>query len=332
VLVTGGCGFIGSHLAEALVTAGARVTVLDNLQSGRPENLDSIEADVRSVIGDVRDSRLVRNVVRQSKPEIVFHLAANASVPGSVTDPIYDFETNCHGTVVLLDALRQAGGCRKFVLASSGAVYGEPERLPIREDAPLRPISPYGASKLAAETEALIFHRVYGVPVVVARIFNVYGPRMARFVVLDFLRKLRQDPSILEILGTGRQVRDFNYVTDAVHGLLLLADTAPEGEVYNLSSGTACSVTELAHHLIDGLALEPRPRLVYSQASWTGDAQRWEVSIEKIAAAGYTPRVTLSQGLRRVAEWFDEEHTERERPEPIGRFRTSEAGRRVRLV
>ncbi|HZO87538.1 MAG TPA: SDR family NAD(P)-dependent oxidoreductase [Chthonomonadaceae bacterium] len=303
-LVTGGGGFIGSHLAERLVALGARVTVLDNLQAGNWHNLCKVREWVRTVEADVRDAAAVAKVIEQTRPRFVFHLAANASVPGSVESPAYDFESNCAGTFHILNALRLAGGCEKVILASSGAVYGEPGGFPIREDDPLRPISPYGASKLSAEVQARMFHAVYGVPVVIARLFNTYGPRMARFVVLDFLRKLRSDPTRLEVLGTGKQVRDFTYVSDTVEGLLVLAAHGEDGQAYNLSSGANCSVTELAHSLIAALGLTGKTEIAYTGKSWVGDAQRWEVSIEKIRALGYRPCVPLCEGLARTIDWF----------------------------
>ena len=189
------------------------------------------------------------------------------------------------------------------MIASSGAVYGEPERFPIGEEDPLRAISPYGASKLAAEIEAGMFHRVYGLPVVIARLFNTYGPRMARFVVLDFLRKLERDPDLLEILGSGQQRRDFNYVADTVAALLILGQRGEPGQAYNVASGRSCSVLDLAHMMIAALGLTDRTRIVTTGASWVGDAQRWEVCIEKIAALGYQPHVSLVEGLARVIEW-----------------------------
>lgn len=257
VLVTGGCGFIGSHLVEQLVAQKAHVTALDNLQAGRWVNLDTVAGVVQIIEADICDKTLVTHLIQDIQPQIVFHLAANASVPKSVEDPSYDFATNCYGTFILLNALRQhsQGICEKFILASSGAVYGEPASFPIFETDPLRPISPYGASKVAAETETQMFGYVYGLPVVIARLFNTYGPRMARFVVLDFLRKLSQNPAVLEVLGTGQQVRDFTFVSDAVNGLLLLAVLGQNGEAYNISSGVSHSVTELAHTLLNILGL-----------------------------------------------------------------------------
>ena len=176
VLVTGGCGFIGSHLVEALVANQADVWVLDNLQAGLVSNLVGVRDRVNLVLGDVRDPGCVKHLIRLSRPRYVFHLAANASVPGSVEDPAYDFETNCAGTFVLLDALRGQDDCAKIVLASSGAVYGQPSVFPIKETHARNPISPYGASKSCAETIAQMFCQVYRLPVVTSRIFNTYGP------------------------------------------------------------------------------------------------------------------------------------------------------------
>jgi UDP-glucose 4-epimerase len=304
VLVTGGCGFIGSHLVEALVDLDARVTVVDNMQAGRWENLDAIEKGVRRVEGDVRDVAMMEQIVAETQPRFVFHLAANASVPGSVQEPVYDFETNCAGSFVLLEALRSAGTAAKIVVASSGAVYGEPVRFPISEDDALAPISPYGASKLAMEIEARMFHRVYQQSVVIARLFNCYGPRMARFVILDFLRKLQRDPNVLEVLGTGQQIRDFTYVSDTVQGLLLLAVHGEDGHAYNVSSGVTHSVTELANKLIVASGLAGQTEIRYTGKSWVGDAQHWEVSINKLCALGYFPGVTLECGLENIINWF----------------------------
>jgi UDP-glucose 4-epimerase len=306
VLVTGGCGFIGSHLVDVLVAQGACVWVLDNLKAGSLANLRAARDAVNIEIGDIRDVSRVRDVVSRCRPEIVFHLAANASVPGSVEDPVYDFETNSGGTFALLSALREIGVCKKVILASSGAVYGQPRTFPITEETLVDPISPYGASKAGAEITSRIFFRIFGMPVVIARVFNTYGPRMARFVILDFLRKLHRDPSTLEILGDGNQKRDLIYVSDTVRGLVLLAEHGVPVEAYNISSGSSLSVTEVAHRLISALGLAGQTRITYSDSSWPGDAQRWEVSNDKIRTLGFTPEVPLTEGLWRTIQWFQE--------------------------
>lgn len=303
VLVTGGAGFIGSHLIESLTAEGAKVVVLDNLRDGLAASLEGSTAEL--VLGDVRHTADVTAVVGRVQPRIVFHLAANASVPGSVAEPAYDFETNSSGTFVLLEVLRKTACCERFVLASSGAVYGQPNEFPIREATQLRPISPYGASKVNAEVTARMFWDVYGVPTITARLFNTYGPRMARFVVLDFLRKLQKNRDELEILGDGRQVRDFTFVSDTVQGLRLLVESGEPGEAYNLSSGKSHSVTDLARLMLEEMGLAGRTRLRFTGASWAGDALRWEVDITRLAAIGYRPRVALGPGLRMTFEWFN---------------------------
>lgn len=310
ILVTGGYGFIGSHLVEWLVEAGAGVTILDNLQAGKVANLETVADKITRVEGDVRDTVAVDGVIEELKPHYVFHLAANASVPLSVDEPAYDFHTNSSGTFVVLDAIRRLAkdSCKKIVVASSGAVYGEPASFPIKETDALSPISPYGASKLGAEIEARIYERVYQVPVVIARIFNAYGPRMARFVILDFLRKLHRDPLRLEVLGTGKQIRDFTYVSDTVQGLLHLAVHGVPCESYNLSSGAYHSVNSLALEMIDVLSLSGKTEIVHTGSSWVGDAQRWEVAIDKIRVLGYTPSISLRQGIEHTLKWFRAEN------------------------
>jgi len=303
VLVTGGCGFLGSHLVERLVAAGALVTVFDSMRGGPATNLEGVADRVRLVRGDVRNRSDVEAALRETRPDVVYHLAANASVPGSVEDPAYDFEANAVGTFVVLDVLRVLGLKPRVVLASSGAVYGQPDRFPITEDFPLRPISPYGTSKLCAEHIARMFLDVYGIPSVIARIFNSYGPRVPRYIVYDFLQKLRRDPTRLEILGDGKQQRDFTYVTDTVAGVVLLAEKGEPGEAYNITSGQNHSVTELATMLVSVLGLKD-VQFVYTGSSWAGDAQYWKVDNSRLHGLGFDEGVPLCEGLRRTVEWF----------------------------
>jgi UDP-glucose 4-epimerase len=303
VFVTGGCGFLGSHLVERLVADGASVTVFDDLEGGRMDNLAAVRDRITFVHGDVRSPAEVESALRDVQPQRVFHLAANASVPGSVEDPAHDFESNAVGTFVVLDALRRLGMKPRVVLASSGAVYGQPDRFPITEDFPLKPISPYGCSKLCAEHIARMFLDVYGIPTVIARIFNSYGPRVPRYIVYDFLKKLERDPTKLEILGDGKQQRDFTYVADTVEGLVLLAEKGTPGEAYNVSSGQNHSVTELAHMLVDVLGLKD-VQFVYTGSSWAGDAQYWRVDVSRLRRLGYEPGVDLVAGLVKTTDWF----------------------------
>lgn len=309
VLVTGGAGFIGSHLVDALVGAGANVRVFDNLADGSLDNLVESSTHIEFVRGDLlNDSEELKTAL--GGVEVVFHLAANASVPRSVQDPTYDFHCNALGTLNLLQAIRGTS-VRVCVVTSSGAVYGQPDRFPITEEHPLRPISPYGASKVAAEALCVAFHESYGVPVRIARIFNTYGPRQPRFVMYDFYRKLRLDPTRLEILGDGSQVRDYCYVDDTVDALLRLGQLdSCTCDAFNISSGHSHTVVEVAKTLISIMGLK-HVQISFTGNSWAGDAKHWEVSIQKLTQhTGYLPRYDLELGLTRFVEWFDR-HPER---------------------
>ncbi|MGB1251989.1 MAG: GDP-mannose 4,6-dehydratase, partial [Candidatus Promineifilaceae bacterium] len=242
-------------------------------------------------------------VLEESKPNYIFHLAASASVADSVQNPSNDFNRNNFGTARLLEAVRLWGGDCRIVLASSGAVYGEPSNLPIRETDPLNPISPYGANKASTEMNARAYAHSYGLDIVTARLFNTYGPRMVRFVLLDFIRKLQKNADRLEVLGTGQQVRDFSYVDDVCEGLLLLGDAGESGEAYHVASGHSVTVQELAERLIKQLGLHSR--LVFTGTSWAGDAQQWVVDIEKIRGLGYAPQVDLDEGIAQTVAWFE---------------------------
>ena len=303
VLVTGGAGFIGSHLVEALVANGARVTVVDDLSAGRLDNLSDCISKIKFHRLDI--SKAIDLAPIMDGVDVVFHLAANASVPKSVENPRHDFECNAMGTLNILSALEQAS-IQSCVLASSGAVYGEPAEFPICETDPIMPISPYGASKACAEALGRAFHASYGVPVTIARIFNTYGPRQPRFVMYDFYRKLRADPTRLEILGSGKQIRDFCYVADTVSVLMQLAMHSGETcEAFNVSSGASHSVLDVAESMFEVLRLQD-VRVTFSGQSWAGDAQRWEVSIEKLRRTlGYEPGFDLQSGLERFVHWFN---------------------------
>jgi UDP-glucose 4-epimerase len=308
VIVTGGAGFIGSHLVSVLGDLGANVTVIDNLQSGKWPNV-SDTTGVTCITADVTDRDKIDAIFKDVSPDYVFHFAANASVPGSVENPDYDFDANAGGTYNVFRACRGLDGLKKVVLASSAAVYGEPAELPIRETTPLRPISPYGYSKLSSEHVMNCHHSVYGVPGVAARIFNAYGPRMARFVILDFLRKLGNDPNVLAVLGSGQQVREFTYVRDAVSAFLHLAAYGECGQAYNVSGGTPMSILDLAGRIIAARGLSSTCKIETTGASWIGDAQRWTTDTSKLQALGFSAEWDINLGLTETISWFDSEES-----------------------
>ncbi len=240
-IVTGGAGFIGSHLVDALVARGDEVLVLDNLSSGRQAN---VHTDAKLVVGDTTDPETVATAFEETEAEVCFHLAAQVDVRVSVQDPLLDFQTNAGGTLRVLEAA--LGQAAQIVFASSGgAVYGEADG-PLREDAPPRPLAPYGASKLAAEEYLAVYNRLHGSSHVSLRYGNVYGPRQdpsgEAGVVAIFLGRLAQGED-LHIYGDGRQTRDYVYVEDVVQATLAAAG---KPGVFNVGTGVETSVLELA--------------------------------------------------------------------------------------
>ncbi len=302
VLVTGGAGFIGSHLAEELVSRGALVTVVDNLRTGHVSNLARCLDRIRLVTCDVL-SEPFDELLTGHPFDIVYHLAANAYVPPSVECPSFDLENNLLTTFRILEHMRQGACTGALIFASSGAVYGNPVRLPICETDSTIPVSPYGVGKLAAERYVDVFCRLYGLRGASLRLFSAFGPRQAKQIVYDFLVKLDDDPTSLFIHGDGSQTRDFNYVTNIVDALLLVAERGElTGEVYNVASGRVCSVRELAAIVCAQLALTPHH--VFSGSVRPGDADKWAVNIDRLLRLGYRPNVSLEQGIARTIEWY----------------------------
>jgi UDP-glucose 4-epimerase len=305
VLVTGGAGFIGSHIVEALVDKGHRVRVLDDLSTGKLENLRSVAGRIDLIEGDIRDWKTVRRAV--AGVQTVFHEAAMVSVPLSVSHPIKNNAINVSGTLNLLEAARQAGVAR-FVYASSAAVYGEAGGLPKVETMPVAPISPYGLSKRIGEQYAQLYWRVHGLETVGLRYFNVYGPRQDPSspysgVISIFLDRLRtgERPTVY---GDGKQTRDFVFVSDVVDANLRSA-MAPAaeaaGQVFNVSTERSTSIIQLWESLASLAGSQIAP--VFA-AERPGDVRHSRASYARaLAAIGYEPRITLTDGLRRTLAW-----------------------------
>lgn len=302
VLVTGGAGFIGSHIVDALCAAGHQVVVVDNLSTGRRQNL---RPDVPLYPLDLRSPDL-GDLIRAERPECICHQAAQASVSVSVKQPLLDAEINVLGSLRLLEAARQAG-VRKIVYASSGgAVYGEPRYLPCDEDHPIAPLSPYGVSKYIVELYLRLYRDLYGLAYTVLRYANVYGPRQdpygeAGVVAIFTCQMLRgQRPTIF---GDGEQQRDFVYVTDVARANLL-ALTAADGQVLNIGSGRPTTVNALYQHLSRLTGFREPP--VYGPPR-PGDVYRTYVAIERARHhLGWQPTVDLETGLAATVAAFRE--------------------------
>jgi nucleoside-diphosphate-sugar epimerase len=303
-LVTGGAGFIGSHLVEALVRRGEYVRVLDNFVTGRRANLAEVASDVEIIEGDVRDPDAVRRAV--AGMDYVLHQAALASVQWSVDDPLTTHAANATGTLQVLDAARRAG-VRRVLYAASAAAYGDDPTLPKHEDLPPRPLSPYAAAKLAGEHYCAAFARSYGLETVCLRYFNIYGPRQnpaslyASVVPRFITAMLRGEPPT--IYGDGTQSRDFTHVDDVVQANLLALEAGEAtGEPINVASGVRYSLLDLVATLnaVLGTCLTPRhaPRR-------PGDVWHSQASIARAERVlGYRPRVALAEGLHRTVAWY----------------------------
>lgn len=305
VLVTGGAGFIGSHLVEALVRRRHWVRVLDNLSSGNLRNLEAVTHQIQFIRGDIRDSALLKRSLKGV--ELVFHEAALRSVPKSVRNPQEYHEVNTTATLNLLKLAHEAG-VRRLIYASSSSVYGDTP-LPQRETIMPLPQSPYAASKLAGEAYCTMFTRLYGLKTVGLRYFNVFGPRQSlendyAVVIPRFIASLLHGEAP-PIYGDGLQTRDFTYVENVVEANLKAAtSTQAVGEVFNIASGSRHSVRELADVLTRWLKMEIQPRFVSPRP---GDVKHTWADIAKAKRLlKYRVAVPFDKGLCRTLTWFQE--------------------------
>ncbi len=299
VLVTGGAGFIGSHLVNELIKEECEVSVLDNFSTGKLENLEqnSSQPKLRLVKGDIRETQKVKETIEDS--EVVFHLAAITSVPYSIMHPDVTRDVNVKGTLNLLEASLNAS-VEYFVFVSSCAVYGEAEHLPISEEEPTRPLSPYAESKLEAEHKCREFYAKHGLKTTILRPFNVYGPRMRNDqyggVIAKFIERLQSGrPPI--IYGDGTQTRDFIHVQDIVSAMkMVISNAKAAGQTFNVATGIPTTIDQLAQ-LLTQLAGDKKIRPQY-RAARQGDLMHSYANIQKATKSlGFEPKMTLKQGL-----------------------------------
>ena len=308
-LVTGGAGFIGSHIAETLLEQGNTVRILDNFSTGKRENIEALTrrfggTRLEVIEGDIRDASRVGEAVRGV--EILFHEAAFVSVPQSMQEPQNCFDVNLTGTSLLFDAARRVG-VRRAVVASSAAVYGESEALPLVEETPLQPKSPYAVSKRVNEMYAELFTNSFGFDVVALRYFNVYGPRqrpdsMYAAAVPIFIRRLL-DGKPITIFGDGGQTRDLINVRDVVRANLIASEHPnAAGKVFNICTGVETRLLDLLEVLLD---LFPNPLAPEFASPRDGDIYRSVGSPQKAAdVLGFCAQVSLEQGLKETVDWM----------------------------
>jgi nucleoside-diphosphate-sugar epimerase len=306
-LVTGGAGFIGSHLAAALAARGDRVRVLDDLSAGRLENLEGLGTGIEFLRGSITDPAACRAAVAGVAG--IFHEAAQVSVPRSIEDPLASYATNVHGTLQLLEAAR-AAGVGRVVFAASSAAYGDSPTLPKVESMLPQPLSPYAAGKLAGEQLLRAYASSYGMRTVSLRYFNVFGPRQAddspyTGVIAIFVRALLEGRAPV-IYGDGLQSRDFTYVSNVVEANLaaMQRELGEPGAVINVGGGERITLRELYDALSAALGVRIDVRHAPARA---GDVRDSLASIEKARALlGYEPRVSWREGLRRTVDWYRE--------------------------
>ncbi|MEW6716295.1 MAG: SDR family oxidoreductase [Chloroflexota bacterium] len=303
-LVTGGAGFIGSHLVRALLERGDHVRVLDNFSTGRVENLPDGVKQLEILEGDIREPARVAGAVRGVRN--VFHLAAMVSPALSMEDPLTCMAINDMGTLNLFEATRQQG-VECVVLVSSCAVYGDSELLPLSEESPTMPISPYAASKLVAEIHAKMYSRVFDLPVVTLRYFNVYGPRQRpdspyAAVIPIFIHQMLQGKAPT-VFGNGMQQRDFIYVGDVVRANLLAAEKVEAaGEVFNVCTGKAVDLLDLISILGEFIPVVPQPVF---EVPRPGDIFRSLGDPSRAAhVLNFRAEISLRDGLAQTLEWM----------------------------
>ena len=300
-IITGGAGFIGSHIVETMAEKHD-IVVIDNFLSGKPENLSMLPDSVKVIRGNITDLSLLTNVFKEA--DGIFHLAAIASVARSVDNPLATHETNLTGTLNVLLAARECG-VKKVVFSSSSAVYGDEPTLPKREDMALFPLSPYAVSKLAGEYYCSVFSELFGVKTVSLRYFNVFGPRQDpdgeyAAVIPKFITRLLNNKAPL-IFGDGKQTRDFVYVKDVVWANIRAMQSSATG-TFNIGSGKSTDLTSLAHSIAGIMKVSLLP--VYRKPR-SGDIRD---SVSDISAAdkafGYKVRYSLETGLAETIQWF----------------------------
>jgi len=303
-LVTGGAGFIGSHIVERLVSQGVATISLDNYVTGKNENLTHLRKFplLEAVRCDVTDRKRLEKYIKQA--DIIFHNAASKKTV-CLKDPRMDLRTNAEGTFNIMDLARRHG-VKKIVVASTGSVYGEAQYFPQDEKHPLNPTSYYGISKLAGERYAMVFHRLYGMDVTVLRYFHVYGPRQEYSdvggVVSIFARRIAQNQPLV-IFGDGTQQRSFTYVGDVVDINMMAAENPEmQGQCYNCASGIKVTIQELADKLREKF---DAPRTPIEYKDWVlGDIKVFDVDNTKLKSLGFEFRTSFDQGLSKTIEWI----------------------------
>lgn len=303
ILITGGSGFIGSHLIDFLINNGYR-------------NVISLDRNKRSPIlyrnshctyceGNIENKQSFESVFYKYPIKYIFHLSGNSNVPLSNEQPYLDFESNALGSLNLFQIAKQFE-INKIIFTSSASVYGPPIYCPVTESHPLNPISNYALTKLYGEKMAIAYNNIHNINSSVVRIFSTYGPRQPRYVIYDILKKLSADFTKLEMMGSPDTIRDYIYIQDTVSALyqIMIQDNT-NGEVFNLSSGQTISIVDLVKMICSILQIDPV--VTFTGTSWKGDIKIFNGDISKLEKyTGFAPKIDLHKGLSETINWFRE--------------------------
>ena len=300
VLVTGGAGFIGSHLSDALIARGHSITVVDNLVLGRKENIEHLVDDpqFRFTEADLQDIPRIREIFAEGKFDMVYHLAANSDIQKGGKDPLVDYNLTFNTTFNVLQLLKEFE-IKKFFFASTSAIYGETYDVLNEDYGPLKPVSNYGAGKLASEAFISAFSSTYGIQTWITRFPNVVGERFTHGVIYDFIKKLHNNPEELEVLGNGEQCKPYVYVKDLVEAILYVIDHADEKyNVYMIGSDSRTKVKEIAAMVIEEMGLNARIRYTGGDRGWVGDVPEFRYDLTKINKLGWTAPHNSNESVR----------------------------------
>ncbi|MGQ9680310.1 MAG: NAD-dependent epimerase/dehydratase family protein [Candidatus Bathyarchaeia archaeon] len=308
VLVTGGAGFIGSHLVDRLLDSGFRVTIFDNFSTGSYSNLEQSLGNpcLKIIKGDLLNPEQTSKALGDC--EIVFHMAANPEVRGWLVSPTEHFKQNIEATFNLLEAIRKRGNLNTFIFTSSSTVYGEPKTLPTPEDyAPLKPISIYGASKLASEALISSYASLYSFKCIIYRLANVIGSRSNHGVIFDFIKKMRENREELEILGDGTQTKSYLYIDDCIEGLIIgMEKSAEETEFFNIGSDDQVNVLRIAQIVKEEMGL-PDTKIKFREEyrngrGWAGDVKIMFLDSSHLKSLGWSPKYNSEEAVRKTVK------------------------------
>ena len=289
ILVTGGAGFIGSHLCDALLAKNHQVTVIDNLSLGRMDNIAHLEGNANFcfVRGEILDLAALRLLFEKNSFDMVYHLAANSDIQKGGKDPDVDYNLTFNTTYFVLQCMKEYG-VKKLFFASTSAIYGETSENLTEDFGPLQPVSNYGASKLASEAFISAFSASYDIQTWIARFPNVVGDRFTHGVIYDFIGRLKVEPNVLTVLGNGEQYKPYLYVKDLVEGILFVCENSSERfNVYNLGSESRTRVRDIARMVIEEMGLQSEIVYTGGDRGWVGDVPEFRYDLKKIHGLGW---------------------------------------------